>query len=200
MALIKGVTGARCHVLRGTGGVGKTQLAAHYARRAWQAGELDVLVWITASSRPAIISAYAQAAEDLLATEPGDPERSANHFLALLDRPEGTAVCRWLIVLDDVTDPADLKGLFPPESPHGHTLITTRRRDAALPGQRIDLGLFNTEQATDYVTESGLLHDRVTSELACPVGRVGRMSLCPSPIRKSSAKTSCESQGTAARV
>ncbi|MEV3912103.1 DUF6529 family protein, partial [Streptomyces canus] len=31
----------------------------------------------------------------------------------------------------------------------------------------------------------GLPHDRVTSELACPVGRVGRMSLCPSLIRRS---------------
>ncbi|MFG2943502.1 hypothetical protein ACGFYX_47770, partial [Streptomyces sp. NPDC048282] len=31
----------------------------------------------------------------------------------------------------------------------------------------------------------GLPHDRVTSELACPVGRVGRMSLCPSLIPKS---------------
>ncbi|MFE5114015.1 DUF6221 family protein, partial [Streptomyces sp. NPDC056663] len=31
----------------------------------------------------------------------------------------------------------------------------------------------------------GLVHDRVTSELACPVGRVGRMSLCPSHTRKS---------------
>lgn len=29
---------------------------------------------------------------------------------------------------------------------------------------------------------------------------MGRMSLCPSPIRKSSARTSCESRGTAARV
>ncbi|MER5530476.1 hypothetical protein ABT075_38880, partial [Streptomyces sp. NPDC002677] len=30
----------------------------------------------------------------------------------------------------------------------------------------------------------GLPHDRVTSELACPMGRMGRMSLCPSLIPK----------------
>lgn len=46
----------------------------------------------------------------------------------------------------------------------------------------------------------GLPHDRVTSEVACPVGQVGRMSPCPSPIRKSSARTSCGSRGTVARV
>ncbi|MGW4881646.1 hypothetical protein ACWEPI_34435 [Streptomyces sp. NPDC004262] len=45
----------------------------------------------------------------------------------------------------------------------------------------------------------GLPHDRVTSELACPMRRVGRMSLCPSPIPKSSARTSGGSRGTAAR-
>ncbi|MET8580667.1 hypothetical protein ABZX39_07215 [Streptomyces collinus] len=46
----------------------------------------------------------------------------------------------------------------------------------------------------------GLPHDRVTSELACSAGRVGRMSLCPSLIRRSSARTSCGSRGTEARV
>jgi hypothetical protein len=51
----------------------------------------------------------------------------------------------------------------------------------------------------DTVEERGLVHDRVTSELACPVGRVGRMSLCPSLIRKSSARMSSGSRGIAAR-
>ncbi|MGW3692308.1 tetratricopeptide repeat protein [Streptomyces sp. NPDC005149] len=159
-ALANGATAVLCRVLHGTGGVGKTQLAADYARRAWRAGELDVLVWISASSRPAIISAYAQAAEELLAVEPGDPERAAERFLALLDRPIEDPVCRWLVVLDDVTDPADLKEIHPPESPHGRTLVTTRRRDAALPGERINLGMFTPEQATAYVTESLARHGR----------------------------------------
>ncbi|MFF0794150.1 NB-ARC domain-containing protein, partial [Streptomyces spiralis] len=159
-ALANGPTGVLCQVLRGTGGVGKTQLAAHYARTAWLAGDLDVLVWISVSSRSAVISAYAQAAEELLAVEPGDPERSAKRFLALLDRPSGDSVCRWLVVLDDVVDPADLKELYPPECPHGRTLVTTRRRDAALPGQRINLGMFTPEQAIAYVAESLARHSR----------------------------------------
>jgi hypothetical protein len=158
--LADGATAVPCQVLCGTGGVGKTQLAAHYARTAWQAGELDLLVWISASSRPAIISAYAQAADELLAVESGDPERAAKRFLALLDKPREDPVCRWLVVLDDVTDPADLKELYPPESPHGRTLVTTRRRDAALPGQRVNLGMFTPEQATAYVTKSLVRHGR----------------------------------------
>lgn len=46
-------------------------------------------------------------------------------------KDSGAESCRWLIVLDDVTDPADLNGLWPPASPHGRILVTTRRRDAA---------------------------------------------------------------------
>ncbi|WP_406100976.1 NAD(P)H-dependent oxidoreductase [Streptomyces sp. NBC_01003] len=45
-----------------------------------------------------------------------------------------------------------------------------------------------------------LLHDRVTSELACPVGWLGRMPLCRRRIRKSSARTASGSRGTAARA
>src|SRR5262249_7003783 len=50
-------------VLTGLGGVGKTQLAADYARASWQSGDVDLIVWITATSREAIISGYAEAAD-----------------------------------------------------------------------------------------------------------------------------------------
>lgn len=42
--------------------------------------------------------------------------------------------CRWLVVLDDVADLADLRELWPPAVPNGHTVITSRRRHAALTG------------------------------------------------------------------
>ncbi|MFJ4525566.1 FxSxx-COOH system tetratricopeptide repeat protein [Streptomyces sp. NPDC088810] len=153
-AVTGGGTAVLCQVLRGTGGVGKTQLAAHYARQAWHTGELDVLVWVNAGSRPAIISTYAQAAEELLAAEPGDPERSAQAFRRWLEpSPPGSGpVCRWLVVLDDVADPADLTGLWPAKNPHGRTVVTTRRRDVAVPGQRIDLGVFTPEEAAAYLS------------------------------------------------
>ncbi|MFB7215413.1 tetratricopeptide repeat protein [Streptomyces sp. NPDC056255] len=155
-------TAVLCQVLHGTGGVGKTQLAAHYARQAWTGDELDVLVWVSASSRPAIISAFAQAAEELLALEPGDPERSAQAFLRWLEpKPSGSEpVCRWLVVLDDVADPADVARLWPAKNPYGRTVVTTRRRDAALPGHRIDLGVFTPDQAVAYLVDFLAEHGR----------------------------------------
>ncbi|WP_052489181.1 tetratricopeptide repeat protein [Streptomyces sp. 150FB] len=153
-AVTGGGTAVLCQVLRGTGGVGKTQLAARYAREAWVAGELDVLIWVGAGSRSAIISAYAQAAEELIAVEPGHPERSAMAFMKWLEpRPPGSGpVCRWLVVLDDVADPADVTGLWPVKNPHGRTVVTTRRRDVAVPGQRIDLGVFTPGEAAAYLS------------------------------------------------
>ncbi|GAA0897897.1 MULTISPECIES: tetratricopeptide repeat protein [Streptomyces violaceusniger group] len=147
-------------VLSGLGGVGKTQLAADYARIAWEHGELDVLVWVTASSRETVVAGYTQAAVELLAVEPD--EHAAGAFLAWLQPTRGRE-CRWLMVLDDVTDPADMRGLWPPSNPHGRTLATTRRRDAALIAadrRLLSVGLFTPEEATAHLGQALADHHR----------------------------------------
>ncbi|PTH84484.1 tetratricopeptide repeat protein [Streptomyces sp. A244] len=144
-------------VLSGMGGVGKTQLAADYARTAWAGGGLDVLVWITASSRSAVVTGYAQAGIELCQASSDAPEQAARTFLAWISPKAEAKPCRWLIVLDDVDDPDDLKGLWPPASPLGQTLITTRRRDAALAGDGrrfVEVGLFTEAEAVAYLTSS----------------------------------------------
>ncbi|MFF4846251.1 tetratricopeptide repeat protein [Streptomyces collinus] len=115
-----------------TGGTGKTQIAAAYARAQWESGSLDVLVWITATSRQAVVAGYAQAAAELLAADPSVPERAARTFLAWLEPKHGQRSCRWMIVLDALADPADLHGLWPPQG-NGRILVTSARHagDAA---------------------------------------------------------------------
>ncbi|MEU1406809.1 tetratricopeptide repeat protein [Streptomyces sp. NPDC005728] len=153
-AVLVGQDTVRGQVLAGMGGVGKTQLAADYARTAWRAGELDVLVWITASNATAAASGYAQAAVELLGADPADRETAARAFLAWLEPKANATPCRWLVVLDDVTDPADLNGLWPPAGPHGRTLVTTRRQDAALAGRLIKVGLFTEAESLAYLTSA----------------------------------------------
>ncbi|MGW4909974.1 tetratricopeptide repeat protein [Streptomyces sp. NPDC004270] len=158
-------------VLAGMGGVGKTQLAADFARSTWQAGELDVLVWITASNATEVASGYAQAGTEILGAE---PEQAAKAFLARLEPGPRERPWRWLIVLDDVADPADLNGLWPPASPYGRTLVTTRRKDAALTneGRRlIEVGLFTGDESLDYLTTA-----LATRDLTEPAGQLAALA------------------------
>ncbi|GAA3336408.1 hypothetical protein GCM10020358_08470 [Amorphoplanes nipponensis] len=119
-------------LLSGLGGVGKTQLAADLAGRRRRAGDLDLLVWISGTSRPAITAGYAQAAADLAlpGADGSDSDRDAARFHAWLS----TTDRRWLIVLDDLGTAADLKGFWPPIRPTGRTVVTTRLRGSALRG------------------------------------------------------------------
>ncbi|WP_240204557.1 tetratricopeptide repeat protein [Streptomyces actuosus] len=181
-----GGTAVLTQLLTGMGGVGKTQLAADYARTAWddagETGGLDILVWVTASARSPIVTGYAQAGVELCRADPNDPEQAARTFLAWLTPKAGTKPCRWLIVLDDVTDAADLRGLWPPDSSHGRTLVTTRRRDAALTGHgrhTVEVGLFTTDEYLTHLTASLAAHGRDESadELAALAGDLGCLPL-----------------------
>jgi hypothetical protein len=182
-AITGGGTAVLCQVLAGTGGVGKTQLAAHYARDRLRAGHVDLLVWATAASREAITEVYARAAVEVLSADPAEPGQAVDTFLAWLEpKPGRRQPCRWLVVLDDLADPVDLRGLWPPTSPHGRTLVTTRRRDASLSGSGrhlINVGLFTATEAVAYLTAALAAHGRQepADQLAALAGDLGHLPL-----------------------
>ncbi|WP_344619641.1 tetratricopeptide repeat protein [Dactylosporangium salmoneum] len=145
-----GGTGVMCQVLSGLGGVGKTQVAAALAHQVWNTGQVDLLVWVTATSRTAILTGFAQAAARVTGVDDTDPERGAAHLLGWLAEPHQR---RWLIVLDNLDSPDDLTGLWPPTTAFGRTVVTTRRRDTALLTGRhaIDVDVFTPDQAVAYL-------------------------------------------------
>ncbi|MEU6891952.1 NB-ARC domain-containing protein [Streptomyces sp. NPDC046557] len=176
----RGETTVRTQFLTGMGGTGKTQLAADFAGHASESGELDVLVWITANSRQAILAAYREAGVKLCRGDPNDAESAARSFLAWLSPKAATHPCRWLIVLDDVADPDDLHGLWPPSSPHGRTLVTTRLQDAALRadgGRRIEIGLFTEREALTYLTDALEGRDTTGADLEALASDLGYLPL-----------------------
>ncbi|MFI7080071.1 tetratricopeptide repeat protein, partial [Micromonospora sp. NPDC049903] len=136
-------------VVSGLGGVGKTQLAANLAHRLSANGDLDLLIWATATSRVGIIGGYAQASAEVTGVADPNPEDGATRLLAWLTVTDR----RWLIVLDDLVDPDDLTGLWPPTVEWGRTVVTTRRRDTALLANRqvVDVDVFTPTQAADYL-------------------------------------------------
>jgi tetratricopeptide (TPR) repeat protein len=110
------------------GGTGKTQLAVEFTHTLRNTQAVEVLVWVTATSREAVISGFAEAAGMVGAGDPDEgAEDAAGRFVAWMahtTRP-------WALVIDDLTDPADLEGFWP-AGPAGQVVITTRLSGAAL--------------------------------------------------------------------
>ena len=127
---------------------GKSQLAAAYAESLWYARELDLLVWISATSRAAVLSGYAEA----MATATGrDQASSCESVAAQFVTWLGETRRPWLVVLDDLADPADLDGLWP-SGPAGRILVTCADAAAVPDGMRVlPLGLYNSREALSHV-------------------------------------------------
>ncbi|MEU0948048.1 FxSxx-COOH system tetratricopeptide repeat protein, partial [Streptomyces canus] len=174
-------------VLSGAGGVGKSQLAAALARdlrdqeRSGEAG-LDVLVWVKAVDPDQVIAVYAEAAEQLQL--PGrasdDSGAAARVFLKWLE----TAGRRWLVVLDDITDPEIIEPWWPDSGVNGWVLATTRRDDAQLSGQGrtfIKLGLYTADEARAYLkrrlTDAGHPHLHDPERAGDLAGELGHLPL-----------------------
>ncbi|MFC6018399.1 tetratricopeptide repeat protein [Plantactinospora solaniradicis] len=138
-------------VLSGLGGVGKTQIAAAFARQAAARGDLKLLVWIPVCGQDSIITAYAEAARALaLVDDQVHPQQAADQLMVWLEHTDQN----WLIVWDKLDNPADAADWWPPVSRHGRTVVTTRRRDAVLDAGRrilITVDLFTAEESVAYL-------------------------------------------------
>jgi tetratricopeptide (TPR) repeat protein len=129
---------------------GKTQLAAFYAESLWQARAVDLLVWIDASSRAALLAGYAEAAAAVTGTRSADPAKSvAASFVAWLAATQ----VRWLVVLDDLADGAMLAELWP-AGRTGQLLVTAPSRQVVTDLDRLlvlEVGPFSRREAMSYL-------------------------------------------------
>ncbi len=128
---------------------GKTQLAAAFAESLWQSGGLDLLVWIGATSRASVLSGYAAATAVVTGRgQASSGESVAVQFLSWL----GETSHSWLVVLDDLSGPANLDGLWP-AGPAGRVLVTSAEAAAVPSGMRIvPLGPFSLREAISYLS------------------------------------------------
>lgn len=169
-------------VLAGGGGIGKSQLAASYARQAVRDGT-DLVVWAHAADPVAVLLAYAEAAVAVqVPGVSGAPDRvreDAGRFLNWLSTTQRS----WLVVLDDVADFTLPGPLWPGSSlrGNGRVLATTRQRGAhASGGGRaiVTMDVYEPEEGVGYLRErlttAGFpyLLDERAGELSEALGRL----------------------------
>jgi tetratricopeptide (TPR) repeat protein len=138
------------------GSCGKTQLAVSFAESLWHSRGVDLLVWVVATSRASVLSGYVEAAVAAMGADPAsDGESVATRFVSWL----GQTSRPWLVVLDDLSDAADMDGLWPTGSA-GRVLITTTN-SAPASGEHslfskhgalvLPVGVFSSREALSYL-------------------------------------------------
>jgi tetratricopeptide (TPR) repeat protein len=154
-ALVPGATAALVSYHPGSAGrnwldaCGKTQLAVAFAQSAAEQAEVELVFWVTATSRASVLSGYAEAAAAAGIATTGDAESTSARLLRWLrdtSRP-------WLMILDDLTATAGLDARLWPAGPSGRVLVTTA--DAAtVPGRPalvMPVGPFSHREALTYL-------------------------------------------------
>jgi tetratricopeptide (TPR) repeat protein len=106
--------------LTGMGGVGKTQIAAHFAHE--HRDEYSAVLWASAASQETLASDFAAIAS-LLNLPEKDEKDQALAVAGVKCWLEANG--DWLLILDNANDVATVQG-FIPQSSKGHVLLTTQ--------------------------------------------------------------------------
>jgi hypothetical protein len=157
-------------VLTGCWGVGKTQLAAAYAR-ARLAGGWRLIAWLDARERESLLTGLAAVAEATALSDRSprpattDPGQALRHWL----EADGS---RCLLVFDDAEDPGLLRP-FVPTAGAARVLIIGARGPVADMGTRVRVDVFSAEEALAFLDgRTGLADEAGASAVAAELGHL----------------------------
>ncbi|MEU9954489.1 tetratricopeptide repeat protein [Streptomyces sp. NPDC050982] len=180
--------GVVVHAVHGLGGVGKSTLAARWA--ADQATVYNPVWWITAESPSELdggLAALGRALQPALVgilTDEALRERVLQWLSSHGD---------WLLVLDNVSDLADIRPLLA-RLPHGRFLITTRLSAATWRGvsKSLDLDVLEPAEAVDLFMRIQAGAPDGVEELCAELGRL--------PLAVDQAAAYCRESGVTPRT
>lgn len=152
--------------LTGQRGVGKTQLAAAYARRQIEQ-KCPLVAWVNAG-RPDLILAGLDALASALGLRQ-DGQDAASGVTRLLGELQTRAEPA-LVVFDNVTNPDDVAGYLPATGPTQIILPSTQQTVRNL-GQTVPIDVYTPSEAITFLREATSLDDDAgAGELAAELG------------------------------
>jgi tetratricopeptide repeat protein len=155
-------------VLTGTRGVGKTQLAAAYARARVAAG-WRLIAWVNARDRESLLAGLAAAANAKALSEGGSRQGATEAGQALRRWLEADG-SRCLLVFDDAKD-LHLLRPFLPTTGAARVLVTVAREPVAELGTRVPVSVFSAQEAAALLEgRTGLADEAGASAVAAKLG------------------------------
>ena len=164
---------SKVYVISGTGGMGKTQIAAQYLYQ--HENEYKYKWWLPVD--PAVLSSYYASLAFDLASEPGFPKAFCRDLPSTvttiknwLEQDHGW---KWLLVLDNAMEPDTIRCYLPREGA-GHAIVTTRNSSSVWDNMahHYQIVKFEPGEATDFLIRRIELADRagakaLAKELGC---------------------------------